>query len=285
MGGETTLKPKIIKRKKPELIKRKKADAKPKSKTFRETNYVVPKPAKTKPEPTTAEIKRRLYDFIVDLWSDHYKKMSDELGFANLKGNEPEVINAITEGQREAEASKLSKKIKQALIDVTEDFENSFKRLLAKRESLYPMEWMNKNRKIKATMKRYPLLIPLLNFIDQKNRYIRGDDLKQMAQLGDSVSAGQKHKGYQYADFVVDQQFYAEFRKYANTDTSDRQLRRYIEKLTSDKILIKRGRVLKSGFIYADGYYYKAGNVGKIKRVFLVQKRHQQAFETFELPR
>jgi len=159
----------------------------------------------------------------------------------------------------------------------------------------YPTAWMmfdepKRSVSIMQNLDRYPIMFPLLNYLFELTRHVRGEKLKQMNELTSRVTGGKK---YEYTDtngkpverefavFVTDKQFYRKVTK--KFGCSEVYIKKFIQSFTSCGILIRLGRVGRTGWLYSDGYYTPTHMERLRKHAFLKKtKDYRQALRYFK---
>jgi len=147
----------------------------------------------------------------------------------------------------------------------------------------YPRVWMLRDKRIAATIERYPI-VEILNFIDKESRFKKGQSYKDMVEIADRVTGGKKYmapKGpCDFASFLVEtDDFYRRIRK--KVGYSQVYIQKFMQSFCECGILIKLGKVDRhGGMLYADGYYTQWGDK-LVKHLFLTSEKHKQALRTF----
>lgn len=139
--------------------------------------------------------------------------------------------------------------------------------------------WMMEDEKILQNLERFPLTIPILNYLWNLNRFTRGDELVEMFSLTKEVTGGKKHiteknKEYGYATFVTNSEFYNKMSK--KIGCSINYIQKYLISFNKIWIIKKLGNVGRNGTLYADGYYVTYLDKYR-KEVFL---KNNRAFKT-----
>jgi hypothetical protein len=152
----------------------------------------------------------------------------------------------------------------------------------------YPYNWMTDDRRINKTLERYPMIVPMLNYLFELNRFTRGDKLGALVEITDTVTGGERYEYqgeyFKYSAIVADQEFYSEMS--SALETSDEQLKKYIRVFANSGILKRLGKIRRGPYIYADGYYGEQPNGKLVKRAFLKgTTTYKNALRNFRLPR
>jgi hypothetical protein len=181
-----------------------------------------------------------------------------------------------------AARNKIANSCVKALKDQMNSFEHTFSfDLLYSKRKIYPHKWMTVDKKIKDIFKRYPLIVPLLNYLFNYNRYLRGEDFKRQIKFNDE-KIGHKYKSngkkYEYSTFITDKDFYDEITH--KLKCSKRTIQSYLNAFVYMGIL-SNWRFGNNRWIYADGYFSKYGDRLR-KRHFLTEKKHKM--ELRDLP-
>jgi hypothetical protein len=148
-------------------------------------------------------------------------------------------------------------------------------------KGLFGWPWFKDNKKIQATLKRYPLLQPLIDYIDKQTRYITKDHYAKMAELNFKAFPGRFRKIKPSDDdyihrsiygkatfhslFKVDKKWYAKTMKDLGFKTLS-NLRRYMVKLQEIGFLKKAKKRIKRNYYYYDGHYSYRKERDKIQK-------------------
>ena len=190
---------------------------------------------------------------------------------------------------------KIVKGFYSVLDDVKLYINEQYGRELRFSKEKYPTAWMlldepKRSIGIMQNLDRYPMIFPLLNFLFELTRHVRGEKLKQMKELTVRVTGGKKYVyidtngkyvGREFSVFVTDKQFYQKATK--RLRYSEIYIKKFIQSLTSCGILIRLGRVGRIGWLYSDGYYTPTNLDMLRKHAFLKKtKDYRQALRHFK---
>lgn len=154
------------------------------------------------------------------------------------------------------------------------------------KQNYFPLGWMQNDWRIMLSFEKCPLLEPLLKYLFNQNRYLRGEELKALVERNDRVTGGKKYEYRRtgkfrkpnYASWVNDKGFYTKVTK--SLGCSERNCRRYISAFYENGIIVKLGKVGR-GTLYADGYYVEE-EAGTRKFPFIRRTKHFiQVFRDF----
>jgi predicted transcriptional regulator len=140
------------------------------------------------------------------------------------------------------------------------------KELRFSKRDIFPYKWMLKNKGIESTLNKCPLICPLLNYLHNKNRYIKGEEFSGMKENNRLYLDGARHNDkHEYSTFVGNQAFYEELA--VELEVSVPTIKKHFQALCEAGILKKwkKGRV----WLYADGYFVETSSNSKTKRPFL----------------
>ena len=173
----------------------------------------------------------------------------------------------------------------KAVKELLKDYENSVKYIkrnykkelnFSKENRFQSMNWIKKNKGIQKNLERYPLLIPLLDYLFNMTR--RGITQKRIDEMY-ALTGTQKLNGNPYACFVADDGFYTKITKTLNI--SKRQAQRYLKGLESiDAIRILR-KLEHNIKVYADGFYTPYMNGYKKDPLLIDDKSGRNGLKTF----
>lgn len=152
----------------------------------------------------------------------------------------------------------------------------------------YPQLWMLKDSKIRAMMERYPLFVPLLNFLFDRNRRLKDKKYREMAgfnlrHIPGRCLSNRKYLGkYDYATFITDGDFYDEVTTIF--DCSEITVKKFLKALCDIKALKKWK--WGNNWIYSDGYFVLWGDK-HVKHPFLTKSDYGKlrTFNPFKKPR
>ena len=150
----------------------------------------------------------------------------------------------------------------------------------------YPRVWMLRDKRIAATLEKYPAVVPILNLIDKESRYKKGPSYKDMVETADRVTGASKYeppsgKGpYSFASFFVDAKFYRRIAE--KVGYSEAYIKKFITSFCECGILIKLGKADRhGGMLHADGYYVQGGHRLVKQRFLKNSKEFKEALRTF----
>jgi hypothetical protein len=163
--------------------------------------------------------------------------------------------------------SKAVKKFSTALLTTYSDIKDKYGKELRLSKEKYPTAWMLSDEPVRSisimqNLKRFPLMFPLLNYLFELTRHVRGYDLNQMIKLTDRITGRKKHvyensKGKiverDFAIFLTNKEFYRKAEK--TLGYSEVYIKKFIQAFTACGILKRLGRDGKIGWLYSDGFY------------------------------
>jgi len=177
--------------------------------------------------------------------------------------------------------SKEIKRVKKDLNKLLTHIESEYREHLAfSKEDRYPLKWMLNDSRIAVKMERYKYLCPILNYLFNINRRIKGDEYKAMMELSDGYQWDDKHD---LCVFVADDDFYSNMEKVIGC--SKATIKKYFRAFIENKILMvvsdkQQGRKAGRRVVYADGYYTKWGDK-RVKHHFLNEKDHKDVLQFY----
>lgn len=145
-----------------------------------------------------------------------------------------------------------------------------------RKEDIYPRQWMLNDKRIYNALETYPLTVPLLNYLFNLNRYIKGQEYKDMVELCDSVTDGKIYNGkWNLSAFITDKAFYHDITK--RFGYSKIYIQKCLKAFEQTGIILKIGTVKKGrgrpATLYADGYFVEYGDGQKRKIALLKNSR------------
>lgn len=132
------------------------------------------------------------------------------------------------------------------LSRLNKEFEHE---LLISRDNVFPRKWMIEDSQIKMTMKRCPLLMPLIDYLFNQNRRIKKEKLKELQEMAQH----QTHNGHPVSCFLTDAEFYRQTAKALNC--SEGTIKRYIKNLVDANLLHPLFRLEHNVRVIKDGFY------------------------------
>lgn len=226
------------------------------------------------------------------------------------EGNEKSKQHLLERARQSAELDKLSprERIKKEIIDryieernaLPPDDDNSWERVnLAKGyaavfefikkndaellnkspENWFPRKWMTDpaTNKINAVIKQNPHLIPLLNFIHNRNKHLKGDDYRELIEINRRL-LGEDLGEREFSTFITNKVFYAAAAKHLGVGTA--LVHKYIEEINRTGLLMRA----KSGlyWVYVDGYFVMTAGIGRVKKSFITAEK-KSALRSFKV--
>jgi len=160
---------------------------------------------------------------------------------------------------------EIEKEYNQAGGLIKENYSNEYNQI---KKDIYPRDWMLKDKKINRTLKRFPKMIPILNYIFNYTRYWRKEEYKNMVSINLEMNTG-KHKGkYEYATFLATKNFFNEMGK--EIGCSAPTIKKYFKAFCNAGIFIMFSQYKRyNGMIYCDGYFISRKNYNPRKHTLL----------------
>ena len=136
---------------------------------------------------------------------------------------------------------------------------NHKKELLYSKDDVFPRAWMVKDRDIRKMIEDHHSFIKIVNYLFNRNRHSRGDDLRKMVEEADRFIDGRRYLDtHIYSTFLTNSEFYDDMT--SKLDISKNSIQRYLTASASIgtlKLLYDGGRF---GRLYADGYFKQSAD-------------------------
>jgi hypothetical protein len=202
---------------------------------------------------------------------------------------------AMQEFGSEEEAIYQNNNLLREIIKTSERIiETAYKQnpalVIYSKDNKYPISWMINNVDVMTAFKRYPPLLPILNYIFKLTYKPKGIDREKMIENNKYSEVGKKYKSssgksWHYTTFITNKPFYTEMSK--ELDISIPTIKKYIKVLAKMGIFVKLAKVPVEkgrqgeliGTLYADGYFAQQKGNKFIKRAFLTREKHLKALK------
>ncbi|MDY6839239.1 MAG: hypothetical protein SWH78_14840 [Thermodesulfobacteriota bacterium] len=221
------------------------------------------------PQEERKERQQRIWSFYIEEIKRAKQKAIDEYDL-DLNPDDPELARDV----KLKEISPVVKDIKK----ITEEFlaDPEFREALNyRKEFIYPREWMRNDKRIWKKLEARPIIVDLLNYLYNYNRFLKGEDYRQTVEWVDMKMGGQKYTGtgekHDFAVFVTDPNFWHELDK--NLEYSEGYPKKVMKAFCDAGIIIKLKDLGREGTLYADGYYTQMPGNRKVKHPFLKKNK------------
>lgn len=239
-----------------------------------------------RPLTSPSEIEERLFSNVKQAVEDELQAI-EQWALEETEYDSEEYRQHVKAEKR----SELIKRLYPLGFRITELFETGYPEDLQKvRAMWFPLKWMLRDQAIMATFKRYPIILPAINYIHNSTRFPHKDteQFKRMIQINREVVGRRQYKGrWDWSSFVSHRQFYNDLRTHCNErvdkDYSIAMYKKLILKLDEIEALKKLGQIKstgrkgRGGVLYSDGYYTYYGNIIR-KHSFLTGTPRRKRF-------
>ncbi len=175
----------------------------------------------------------------------------------DLDAEDQEPFIKSAENRAVREFFETEKKYKEAAELIKKNFPYQYDQI---KKNRYPTAWMLKDKKINRTLKRFPKLTLIMNYVFNYNRYWRKEEFENMAAINLSMNSVSKFKRkYEYATFLATKDFYNEMAK--DVGCGVKLIQKYFRAFCNAGIFIKFGQYKRhEGVLYTDGFFVTTWN-------------------------
>lgn len=147
-----------------------------------------------------------------------------------------------------------------------------------KKKYPHELKWIKDDPLIQKTLKRYPKLLDVINFIDKEGCLVKSVDNNKKVSL--SVRKKDWIERRQILYLIVDKKFYEKAK--AKLGIEQITMQKYLQAFCKMGILkqIKNIKLHSRAMVYSDGYQHSS-KVGLIKEHWMTKGKHQKALREF----